>query len=409
MSWLRGLVLSHWERKISSLFLAILIWLAVNHSLTTTEVLENIPVRLINLSAGITVEGLQPNGILSKKISLSLQGNKKQIAEITSSDIEIVLDAMDKSGDWMAPISRKNLNCLNPAIDLSRAIKKVAAQQLHIAFTRLVTEKIHILVTNPLGEAPRGYQFLDVWPCHLNMTVSGPEEVVRTIKAKGINLTFNMSEIPRNTLEDQEAASDAIAFFVPDDWKQIVIPSLSDRPFEIDDPQARELRIDFIRNDLHPITKPLPITLFFTPEHSSALNPEKFSLATGNIIQQFNGLYLLRQSLYAKGVSRLFVELVQDMLEITILLTPKPHKTSLEWSLQFLNPRVLEDRYVSTLMSDDQDMSEDPFLVKKREDHLRERFRRYMNQFQLYKSEQEKLDLMVDVKGNKVIVQEKIP
>lgn len=404
--------MNHWERKLSSLFLATLIWLAVNHSLTTTEVLEDISVRLINLPAGITVEGLQPSGILSKKISLSLQGNKKQLAEITSNDIEIVLDTMNKSGDWIAPITRKNLNCLNPTIDLSKAIKKVGTQQLHITFTRLVTEKIQVLVTYPLGEAPHGYQFLDVWPCHLNMTVSGPEEVVKHLKAKGINLSFNLSEIPKATLEDlqsrQQIASDAIAFIVPDDWKQIVIPSLSDRPFEIDDPQARELRIDFIRNDLHPITKPLPITLFFTPEHSLALNPEKLSLATSPLVQQLNGLYLLRQSLYAKGVSRLFVDLVQDMLEITILPTPKPHKTDLEWSLQFLNPRVLEDRYVSTLMSDYQDITEDSTLAKKREDHLRERFRRYMNQFQLYKSEQEKLDLRVDMKGNKIIIQEKV-
>ncbi|HUD00993.1 MAG TPA: hypothetical protein VMR37_01585, partial [Rhabdochlamydiaceae bacterium] len=397
MVFFRNLFLNNWERKVISLFLAIVIWMVVNHSLTTLKILENVPVRLINIPAGMTVEGLQPNGMLSKKISLTLQGNKTALGEIVSNDIEIVLDAMDKSDDWLATITRKNLLSLNPDINLSKAIKRVVIQRLPINFTRLVTEKIPVVVTQPIGEAPRDYQFLDVWPYRLSMTVSGPEEVIKQLKGKGMNLTFNLNDITRTDLEAEENKSDEVSFFVPDTWKQISIPSLSDRPFNIDDPQANELRIDFVRSDLHPIAKAIPITLFFPPEHSLTLNPETYSLALGGFVQQFHGIYLLKKSLYAKGVSHLFVELVQDMLEISILLSPKTEKKQLDWSVQFLNPRILEDKYVSILMSDDGDRSDDPSFIKRREEYLRGRFRHYMNRFQLYKSDREKFDLKVEL------------
>ncbi|HEY5235755.1 MAG TPA: hypothetical protein VIJ14_06225, partial [Rhabdochlamydiaceae bacterium] len=389
-----------------SLFLAIVIWLVVNHSLTTTKILENVPVRLINIPVGMTVEGLQPNGMLSKKISLTLQGNKTELGTIVSNDIEIVLDAMDKSDEWLATITRKNLLALNPDVNLSKAIKRVVIQRLPVNFTRLVTEKIPVVVTQPIGEAPRDYQFLDIWPYRLTMTVSGPEAVIKQLKAKGMNLTFNLNDISRADLESQDYITDEVSFFVPDAWKEISIPSLSDRPFTIDDPQVNELRIDFVRSDLHPIAKAIPINLFFPPEHSLTLNPETYSLALGGLVQKFHGLHLLRKSLYAKGVSHLFVELVQDMLEISILLSPKTEKKQLDWSVQFLNPRVLEDKYVSILMSDDSSNDNDPSYTKRREEYLRGRFRHYMNRFQLYKSDREKFDLKVELQDQQITIEE---
>lgn len=402
----RNVFLQNWERKVISLFLAIVIWLVVNHSLTTTKILANVPVRLINIPIGMTVEGLQPNGMLSKKISLTLQGNKTELAEIAPNDIEIVLDAMDKSDEWLATITRKNLLSLNPDVNLSKAIKRVVIQRLPINFTRLVTEKIPVVVTQPIGEAPRDYQFLDIWPYRLTMTVSGPEAVIKQLKAKGMNLTFNLNDISRVDLESQDYKTDEVSFFVPDAWKEISIPSLSDRPFTIDDPQVNDLRIDFVRSDLHPIAKAIPINLFFPPEHSLTLNPETYSLALGGIVQRFHGIHLLRKSLYAKGVSQLFVELVQDMLEISILLSPKNEKKQLDWSVQFLNPRVLEDKYVSILMSDDNTTDNDPSYTKRREEYLRGRFRHYMNHFQLYKSDREKFDLKVQLQDQKITVEE---
>jgi hypothetical protein len=397
-------MINNWGRKLTSIALAVVIWLSVNHSLTVTKMLDGISVRLINIPSGMTIEGLEQNGILSTKVSLSIQGDKRQLAEITNSDLEIVLDATGKSGDWHAPITRKNLNSVNPAIDLSKAIKRVSNQQLPISFTKLVSQKIPVYISPPIGQVPRNYQFLDVWPDHLTMTVSGPEEAVLQLKAKGVSLGFNLSDIDPAELDAiQSKEADTIEFPIPDAWKQVVIPTLSDRPFSIDDVAAADLCIDFVRSDLHPITKPIPITLFFSPETSHSLNPEKLSLATSALVSHVHGIYLLKSNLWAKGVSRLFVELVQEMLEITILVKPNGR---LEWSLQFLAPRTLEDKYVSLLMSDEEDLAADPILMGQREDHLRERFRRYMTQFQLYKTKQDKLDLNLAIEGSKVVVNE---
>ncbi len=407
MEFLRHIFLSNWHRKLVSLLLAISLWLMVNQSMTTTKTLENVSVRLINIPAGMTVDGLLTSGMLSKKISLALQGNKNLLKDITSNDLEVILDATDKSDEWIASISRKNLISLNPDIDLSKTVKKVIMQRLPISFTRMITEKIPVMVTHPIGEAPSDYQFLDVWPYRLSITVSGPVEKIKQVKARGINLTFNLNDITRADLEEADSTSDEISFMIPDDWKQIEIPSLSEHPFMIDDAQAQDLRIDFVKSDLHPIAKPVPISLFFPTEHSMNLNPETYSIALGGLVDQYRGLYMMKDSLFAKGASHLFVELVQDMIQISVIVHPKENK--LDWSVQFQNPRVLEDRYVSILLSDEEHRHEDPSFAKQREEYLRNRFRSYMNRFQLYKSQTEKLKLAIEIDQNQICVKDASP
>src|SRR3569832_200029 len=227
MDILRQIFFSNWHCKLVSLLLAVSIWLVVNQSMTTTKTLDSVSVRLINIPAGMTVDGLLTSGILSTKISLTLQGNKNLLKDITSNDLEVILDATDKSDEWIASISRKNLISLNPDIDLSKTVKKVIMQRLPISFTRMITEKIPVMVTHPIGEAPTDYQFLDVWPYRLSITVSGPVEKIKQVKARGINLTFNLNVITRADLEEADTTSDEISFRIPDEWKQIEIPSLS--------------------------------------------------------------------------------------------------------------------------------------------------------------------------------------
>lgn len=405
---LRNFFLSHWERKVISAILSVVLWVLVNHSLTTHRLVENVLVRIVNIPPGMTVEGLQSNGVLSKRIPLALSGNKTYLEEITANDLEVVLDATDKSGEWIASISRKNLVSLNPDLDLHKAITRLSPYRLPVQLTKLVTEKIPIIVAYPIGEAPRDYQFLDVWPYQLSLTVSGPEAVVKQLKTKGLNLTFNLNNISRTELDELQGNTkmDEVSFPVPDDWKQISIPSLSDRPMEIDDPQAAQLKIDFVRCELHPLGKNLPVSLFYPPEHSQVINPETYGAAQGEIIQHLHGLNLIRKNLYAKGVSRLFAEVVHDMLEIAVILAPKSERHYLDWSVQFINSRLLEDRYVSILTSDSMEGSYDPITAKKREEYLRNRFRNYMNRFQLYKSHDAPFDLKIELRDHIVQLEE---
>lgn len=407
---LRNLFLSHWERKAVSAILAVIIWLVINHSLTIPRTLENIAVRIINIPAGLTVDGMQASGVLSKKISLNVSGNKTVLAEITPNDLEVVLDATDKSGSWIPTIQKKSLVSLNPEIDLAKALTRVNPLRLPIHLVRLVTEKIPVIVTHPIGEAPRDYQFLDVWPYHLNLSVSGPENVIKQLKTKGIKLTFNLSNIAKSELDALQSTrqTDEISYAVPDEWKRVYISALSERDIEIDDPQAKALHIDFVRSDLHPLGGTIPVNLFFPPEYSSAINPETYSLMPNGLIQLFHGLPIIRKPLFAKGVSRLFIEVIEDMLELSIILAPKSEKSSLDWSIQFINPKALEDRYVSMLLSDGADDELVELQPKKREEYLRNRFRNYMNRFQLFKGRDAKFDLKIELKGNGVHVEEKL-
>lgn len=387
-----------------SLVLAIALWLVVNQSMTTTKTLDNIAVRIVNIPTGMTVDGLLSSGMLSRRISIALQGNKNLLSEVSANDLEVVLDATGKSDEWIATVSRKNLISLNPDIDLTKTIKRVVLQKLPISFTRMITEKIPIMVTHPIGEAPRDYHFLDVWPYRLFITVSGPEAKIKHVKAKGINLTFNLNDITHKVLEDAVATSDEVSFMVPDDWKQVELPELSEQPLTIDDPQAQELRIDFVKSDLHTIAKPVPVALFFSTEHSLNLNPETFSIAAGGIIDQVRGVYMIKEPLFARGVSRFFVDIVQDMIQISILVHPNGHK--LDWCVQFYNPRVLEDRYVSAHLASEEHRHEDPSFAKQQQEYLRNRFRNYMNRFQLYKSQTEKLELSISRNHNHVCIKD---
>ena len=64
------LFIEHWPRKLVAIILAVITWLVVNHTLTSTRNISNVPVRIIHLPAGRTVEGMQPNGRLAKKVTL---------------------------------------------------------------------------------------------------------------------------------------------------------------------------------------------------------------------------------------------------------------------------------------------------------------------------------------------------
>lgn len=395
-TFLTSLFFNNWQRKAVSLILAVIIWLVVNHSLTSTKTIANVPVRIINIPSGKTIEGMQTSGRLNKRLTLSLVGNTTLLDELNTNDLEIVIDASNKSDEWIATISKKNLVSLNPEIDLSKGISRVYHPSFIVRLTKLVTEKIPIIITQPIGEAPRGYEFLDIWPYKLQLTVSGPDEVIKRLSLKEQRLTFNLNDISKGQLDAIASSqngekNDIVSYFVPDQWKQINIPLLSDTPIEIDDQQAKSLRIDFIRCNLLSLESPVLVDTFFSLETSAILNPLSCTIKTNETISETNGIYSIKTPLYAKGVDRLFIQIVKDMIQIMVIASPS--SKSLETSVQFINPRQLEDRYIEKLISDSSD--EDLRMMKPslREEYLRNRFRSYMNRFQLFTEDDKKFSL----------------
>ncbi len=406
------LFIEHWPRKLVSIILAVIIWLVVNHTLTATRNISNVPVRIVHLPPGKTVEGMQANGRLAKKLTLTVVGNKALIDELTPSDLEIVVDASDKPDEWIVTVSKKNLLSVNPEIDISNGISRVYHSNFVVRMTKLVTDQISIVITQPIGEAPRGYQFLDVWPYRLTLTASGPEEVIKRLKAKEQRITFNLNDISKAQMDELSAKSEnseVVSFFVPDPWKQINIPILSDSPIEIDDPKAKALRIDFIRCNLLPVEAPIQLSLFFPPDNLKNLNPQNVSIAPNNLVHFNQGAPLITFPLYANGVDNLFLHTVRDMIEIVVIAEQKTDRQTLDWSVQFINPRQLEDKYVARLMSDVSDRDIRVLQPTLREEYLRNRFRSYMNRFQLFRSDDSKFELAIHIKDHHILVEEAAP
>jgi hypothetical protein len=384
------------------------IWMIVHQSMTVTKLVSNISVRVTNVPPGKTIEGMQANGQLNRQINLTLTGNKAVLDDISEKDLFVEVDASGKNDEWIAVIDKKNLVSENPEIQIDKMISKVAPMTMIIRPAKLTTEKIPVTITEPIGEAPKGYQFLDVWPYQLTLTVNGPEETVKKLKARGLKLTFNLNDISRDELDALLASKkkpqvDEVSFFVPNAWKKILLSQLSDTPVEIDDPQAKALRIDFSRQDLLPLNSSLPVSLFYPPKLSHLLNPETLHLAQSDFINAKNGLQVITAPLYAQGVSSLFLETVKDRIELVIVAAPKTERENLLWNIQFMYPQELEDRYVAKVIAASKDEA-DEVQTSLREDYLRNRFRNYMLSFRLYAPNQKKLALKIEVQGNSVSI-----
>lgn len=125
-SLISRLIINHWQRKLVAILVAVIVWFIVSESIMTTKTIHSVPVRVINLPANKTIEGLLPNGFLSRRITLTLTGSKEIIDQLEPGDLEILLDAAGQSNDWIVHISGKNLLSLNPEIDLTRHITQIS-------------------------------------------------------------------------------------------------------------------------------------------------------------------------------------------------------------------------------------------------------------------------------------------
>lgn len=407
---LKSLFIHNWPRKCLAVILAIIVWFLVNKSLTTSKTINNVPVKIENIPPGKTVEGIQSNGFLNRRVSLTLSGNKGVLEELSANDLQVVFDASGQNGEWIATINRKNLRIGNTNPNISQGISRVSQQNFIIKLTKLVSEKIPIIITKPIGEAPAGYQFVDIWPYQLHITVSGPEDIVKKLKNRGLNLTFNLSEITKTKLDElrensTKNHSDVVSFYIPNGWKQISIPSLSPGLIEINDPDARFLRIDFLRHELLKLHSPIPVSLYFPPNTAGVISPSKVNLIPNNFVENRSGIKMITETLYAKGVSALFLDVIKEMLEITVIVDPN-NDNNLEWSTQFINARVLEERYLRYIKSDATDDEFRGLQPHLRDSYLRNRFRSYMNRFQLYKSNHQVLELSPKLHGSSIVVTE---
>jgi hypothetical protein len=402
------LFINNWQRKLISLILAMIIWMVVNHTLTVSKTIHDIPIRVTNIPKGKTVEGLQSNGFLNKRLSLNLSGNKNLIEQLNSNNLEILIDAANKKSEWVVAVGKENLHCKNTNIILSRELQNVQQIDLILRLSQLVKEQIPIIVTEPIGEAPRGYQFNDIFPYHLYLTTKGPEDVIKRLKTKGLKLTFNLNEITKDDLEHinlnpNSEKADEISYKVPTHWKKIMLPSLSDKFLIIDDPKAKNLRINFLKSNLIPIQGAIPITLYYQEKHCEKINPNTYKLSSNDFIKDYNGLKVITTPLYAKNVSKMFLDAAKGHIQIVVIAAPRNERKNLLWNVQFINPNEIENHYIAKVLAQkNHEMNE--ITPKLREEYLRNRFRNYMQRFRLFSKDDEKLALKIELNTNTVDV-----
>lgn len=399
------LFFTDWQRKVVALIGAIAVWLIVHQGITDTKTLANVPIRLINLPADKTVQGLLPNGLINKRVSLTVTGTKDVIDNLESSDLEVVLDAATLPDEWVLQVSKKNLVSLDPEIDLTHHISSVSNSEFLIRMSRVITEQIPVTIAPPVGTAPEGYQFLDISPQVLTHAVTGPEDQVRELEERGFSLQFDLNQISKAQLDELKGSTisyrqDEVQFPVPDRWKTIVVPFENEMPETLNDAAAKNLVITFLRKELIPVPTEIPARVFYPVEDINTLNPLTHPLATTGAIKEKDGVKFLGTPILVGEVSHVFLDIVKDNLELVIVAAPPEDREFLHWSIEFVNERELEDTFAALLMSDRSDGTS----PAKRESRLRRRFREYMQNMTVYKDKNLKLILEAKVQESSINV-----
>ncbi len=410
---LKRIFVTNWPRKLVALVTAIFVWFLVSQTLTVTRTIQDVPVRVVNLPADMTVVGLLPNGLLNKRVSMTVTGSKSTIRDLRPSDIEVVINADGHKESWIATIDRRNLFSINQDIDIRKAITDVSANDLYIKLSKLITEEIPIVITRPIGDPPKGFQFLDIWPKHLVQKVSGPAEQVRALKERGLELTFNLNRVSESELEslyNRQGKREEISFKIPSAWKKVAIPFKDNALEEINDPRAELLRMDFLKQELISLGMELPITIFFPLKYSTTINPQTYSLETSDIVQKKNGLKRLILPLYARDVSRVFLDVVRDNLLLVIVAAPKNVREDLLWAVEFIDEKALEDAFVTASLHQVQEKyAEEKSFSKYNEEAIRYRFRDYLRNLKLYTEDGEQLRLKAHLKADAVSITQEAP
>jgi hypothetical protein len=411
MDHLKQLILNNWQQKLVAVIAASVIWFFVNQSITDTKTISNVPIRVINIPEDKTISFMQPNGIIPKRIPLTLSGSKDVIHALEPGDLEVLLDASGvQDNEWIVQISKKNLVSLNPTIDLSRHISDVKHPEFVLKFNQLMTASVPVKIKTT-GHPPRGYTYLDTWPQELKQTITGPQEQVQELMNEQLEIEIDMDKITKADLDKIDSSKenfhdDEVSFFIPAHWKTLSLPFKGGMTEELNDPEGQNLHIDFLRQQYLPIERDIAIRPFYPLVTLDSINPVITPILPDEKVKVTHGVAYLSMPLLVRDVSPLFLEIVRDYLEIIILAQPG-EAAPLKWSLQVVDPDFLEEKYVNALISHSLERapnSKEPRHTRKRENHLRSRFRSYLKNMTLYSLPDRKLQLDARLQQNGISI-----
>ncbi|MGA8164308.1 MAG: hypothetical protein WB791_04690 [Waddliaceae bacterium] len=399
----------NWPRKLSALILAVAIWIVVNHSLTETKTISHVPIRVINLPANKTIEGLLPNGYLSQRATLTLSGSRSLINELEQGDLEVRIDASTAESDqWVMKMTKKNLVSLDPSLDLSHNINAVKHPEYVIKLSELVKGDVPVQVKRPIGEPPHDYLFLDVWPEHFTQSIEGPKEKIEQLKNRKLKLILDLNTISQAELDmvretSKQGYDDVVHFEVPDQWKKVRTPFHQHPTVKIDDPEAKNLRISFLYKQTVPVKREIPLRVFYPLKFIQSINPDTQKILPSDHIRVENGMAILTEPLYVRNVSKRFLDIIRDNIEIIIIAAPKSERETLKWSIEVVDPKEMENTYVAITIAEQNESMD----AEKREQVLRKRFREFLDNLQFYTANREKLQLISTLENEGIVVEVK--
>lgn len=401
--------LNNWQRKLVAILTAVTIWLYVSHSITETKTIRSVPIRLINLPPEKTAIGLLSNGMMNRRINLTLLGTKEAIAELEPGDLEVVLDASQApADDWVIHIAKKNLLSLNPSLNLLHSIMSISHPEFVIKLSPLIRAKIPITIPEPIGSPPEGYEFIDAWPQQLWQEVSGPKEEVHKLQSEGLILQLDLSQITKEELDavsmTKEGVEDnEIYYIVPKRQKVVTIPFCGGAIETINDPWAQQLHLNFLRKEPLLLEQKVPLRLFFPVTVLDQLNPASYFLAIKGPVGQLQAMTVWDKPLYVRDVSKLFLKVVHDYIEISIEATGSDPLFT--WGFDVIGAHALENKYVKLAMQallTGENVFMEEGSVKKQKELLRQRFRDYLQKMRLYETPQKPLAIGIKILNNEI-------
>ena len=172
----------NYAKKIFALFLAIIIWLAVNNDIQNSISFSEIPVEIkVSSSDYVLINKDQP------KVSITLKGTAERIKNLSSQDIRIpFVVAVTQHG---ANLSSSEVLQVNQPIDLSSIllpnglkVVRVTPSRLSVVLDRKITKRIPVVVVTS-GKLPDNIKELEdrreVIPS--DVKVSGPASIINTM------------------------------------------------------------------------------------------------------------------------------------------------------------------------------------------------------------------------------------
>lgn len=410
ISLLRKIFIEHWPRKLISLLAALLIWFVVHHMLTTTKTFPNVEIRVVNIPDGLTIKGLGSDGLLTKRITLRITGSKSILDYLSSSQIEVILNAENKPQTWNVHITKDELVLLGaPEDTLKRDISSISHPKLELQFIPVKTAKIPVTITRPSGKPPGGWQYTGVFPQKLYATVSGSETQIQQLQERGLHLTFDLSLITKSELENlidsrHDRQLRSIGYTIPNEWKKLRLPFAPYSEIEIDDPNHEILKIHFLKQELLPVGKHIPISLFYLSKITSTYHTEKLLLKNSEYIVHKNGIDLLNIPLYAMNVSQLFLDVARDHIQLIVELElDEKQNIVCNWALDFVNLKKMEKAYVQKAMMQYKSEHVTNSLQEKMLAHkFQSKFHNYIRYIELYVAPNKPLELNIEAQQNEI-------